>query len=76
MTAVKYGEYGSMAVRLLIQAPPMPIDNNTNGPRQHADAPIAANAANNKGRFELVVFDMQIFQRLIQRLSKVLNKVS
>jgi len=35
----------------------MPSDNSTKGPRQQADAPIAARAARIKDLFELDVFD-------------------
>jgi len=39
------GRYGSSAARLLIHVPPIPKANNTSGPTQHSDAPIAAAAA-------------------------------
>ena len=42
---MKNGRTGSRAVSVLIQAPPMPKDNNTNGQIQHAEAPKAANSA-------------------------------
>jgi hypothetical protein len=38
------GLKGSSAVKLAIQAPPMPSVNSTSGPTQHTDAPTAANA--------------------------------
>jgi hypothetical protein len=42
---MKNGGTGSIAVSVLIQAPPMPKDKSKKGPTQHAEAPIAANTA-------------------------------
>jgi len=42
---MKNGLTGSIAVNMLIHAPPIPNDNNKNGPTQQAEAPTAANIA-------------------------------
>lgn len=47
-----------MAVRLPTQAPPNPSDNNSNGPIQHADAPIPVITANNKERLGIDELDI------------------
>ena len=41
----KKGRSGSMAVSVLIHAPPIPKDKSTKGTTQHTDAPIAATKA-------------------------------
>lgn len=42
---MKNGRIGSIAVNVLIHAPPIPKDNSKKGPTQQAEAPIAANKA-------------------------------
>jgi hypothetical protein len=39
---MRMGRYGSIAVRLPTHVPPIPRANNTSGPTQHTDAPMAA----------------------------------